>query len=352
MLNAIVPYYGGKRSLAPEIVSELGDHRAYFEPFCGGMSVLMAKPRSRQETVCDMNGQLMNLAMVMRCPRYGPRLYRRLRRVLSSEPEYLAAYASSDTTGTHTCDFGELSLEKAFNYFIKSWLGRNGLVGSAKAGKSFCVRYTPGGGSTATRWKHAVNSIPAFRRRLRDVTILCRDAFDVIASIQDVPGVAIYCDPPYLEKSGKYIHDFSWEDHGRLAELLRRFRHARVVVSYYDHPRLCTLYPCWEKRTFQRHKNLSNQGQYEFAGTKCTEILLLNGPSLCQQLDVVVTREYQVELSSPAIGIQNVVYQCDSLDEAREEARAWQKLQVIDSVLVCRNGQTVEEFPPAKKGVS
>ncbi|KKK94504.1 hypothetical protein LCGC14_2682220 [marine sediment metagenome] len=45
-IKAIAPWFGGKRNLAPKIVDALGDHRVYWEPFCGSMAVLMAKPPS------------------------------------------------------------------------------------------------------------------------------------------------------------------------------------------------------------------------------------------------------------------------------------------------------------------
>ncbi len=53
--------------------------------------------------------------------------------------------------------------------------------------------------------------------------------------------MAIYCDPPYLVKGAKYVHDFTDSQHEDLAKLLRRFKHTRVVVSYYEHPALDEL---------------------------------------------------------------------------------------------------------------
>lgn len=44
IITAIAPWFGSKRTLAPRIVAELGSHRAYWEPFCGSMAVLLAKP--------------------------------------------------------------------------------------------------------------------------------------------------------------------------------------------------------------------------------------------------------------------------------------------------------------------
>lgn len=44
-IRAIAPWFGGKRTLAEEIVRELGKHTQYFEPFCGSAAVLFAKDR-------------------------------------------------------------------------------------------------------------------------------------------------------------------------------------------------------------------------------------------------------------------------------------------------------------------
>jgi hypothetical protein len=45
--KAIVPYMGAKRLLAAKVIEALGEHRAYWEPFCGSMAVLLNKPVAR-----------------------------------------------------------------------------------------------------------------------------------------------------------------------------------------------------------------------------------------------------------------------------------------------------------------
>ena len=37
-IRALAPWFGGKRTLAPAIVQQLGKHTQYFEPFCGSMA--------------------------------------------------------------------------------------------------------------------------------------------------------------------------------------------------------------------------------------------------------------------------------------------------------------------------
>ena len=274
-IKAIAPWFGGKRTLAPEIIAEFGPHRAYWEPFCGSMAVLMDKEPATMETVCDLHGDLINLANVIKCPINGPKFYRRLRRTWMHEGIYDDARAE---LSKNTPD----PVDRAEAYFISSWLGRNGTAGlpDNRVGRAFCVRYTKNGGHGATRFLGVVDSIPAFRRRLRQVTILNRDAFDVIERIEDADGVVVYVDPPYLRKSRNYAHDLSGDDHERLAVELRRFKKTRVVVSYYDDPQLESLYPGWTKRIFNVNKATANQAKRGTSDARAIEVLLINGPSL------------------------------------------------------------------------
>lgn len=281
-ITALAPWFGAKRNLAPEIVRELGPHRVYWEPFCGSMAVLLAKPSCVMETVNDLHGDLVNLARTVRHSQAGPRLYRRLRRTLMAEElfEEAAEHIRDDCVdfGPATEDFDE---RRAYLFFITTWLGRNGVAGTATYNSNFCARYTANGGHAATRWNSAIASIPAWRRRLSNVTIMRRGAFELLPRIYDQDDTAIYVDPPYLVKGSKYAHDFAPEDHGRLAESLHRFTRARVVVSYYDHPDLDGLYPGWTKRKIVVSKALVAQGRRDKGNNvKAVECLLINGPSL------------------------------------------------------------------------
>ncbi len=273
-INAIAPWFGSKRGLAAAIVAQLGPHRGYWEPFCGSMSVLLAKPTCASETVSDLHGDLINLARVVRHPHTGAWLYRRLRRQLVHEEEYYAACERMKGRGA----VGEgMDCDRAADYFVASWLGRNGLQGTKKVGVSFTRRYTLDGGHSGTRFAAAVDSIPAWRERLRKVTILRMNGFELLARIEDQPGQAIYCDPPYLEKGAEYQHDFSEMDHKTLAEALRRFKYARVVVSYFAHPLLEKLYPGWTQIDVGRAAALAHSGARGKSSAKAPELLLVNG---------------------------------------------------------------------------
>lgn len=303
-IKALAPWFGGKRTLAPRIVAELGKHSAFWEPFVGGFSILADKPVSPMETVNDLHGDLINLARVVQSDELAPRLFDRLLR--TSPSEYALTESSSrlgDRRGMAAAP-ESADLDRAFDYFVLSWLGRNGTGGTKSDNTGFCVRFTSNGGSAAKRFRSAVESVPAWWERLRNVVILNRDAFDILDKIEDKAGTVIYCDPPYIAKGASYVHDFDTEDepedgslwgdkkarrvnhHRLLAESLSRFRKTRVVVSYYDHPAVRELYDGWTFVSCPMTKAMVNQGMRDSKGaTVAPEVLIVNGPSYTEGTD-------------------------------------------------------------------
>jgi len=274
-IKAILPYFGGKRNLAARIVEALGPHKTYWEPFCGSMAVLFAKKPCEMETVNDLHGDLINLARVIRDEELGFKLYEKLARTLYSEELFREAKEWISAPGIN----GETDIDRAYDYFVASWMGLNGVSGTARYNYQFAVRWCRGGGQGATRWQSVIESMPAWHKRLRSVVIMHRDAFEVIGNIRDSGDTAIYCDPPYFDKSDKYVHDFEGEDHKRLAEALRRFRKSKVVVSYYDCPQVRTLYEGFEIVSMGKcYASLRNatRGEKKKPRKEQTEVLLVN----------------------------------------------------------------------------
>ena len=287
-ITAIAPWFGGKRTLASTIVAEFGPHQKYDEPFCGSLAVLFEKEPATMETVNDLHGGLICLARTVADEEYAPQLYSRLTRTWLTEDFHRKAKQQCSLPCPldvdDPADIGGVDgdiAHYAYWYFVASWFGRNGVAGTASYNNGFCVRYTKNGGHAATRFVSAVESIPAWHHRLRTVTILRRDAFEIIERMEDTRGCVIYCDPPYIVKGAEYVHDFADGDHERLSGLLGRFKRTRVVVSYYDHPSLADLYPGWTKRRLKATKALVNQGKRDGGGAvTAPEVLLINGPSL------------------------------------------------------------------------
>lgn len=305
-IKAIAPWFGGKRTLAPAIVAELGKHTQYLEPFCGSMAVLFAKEPSQKETVSDLHGDLINLARVLQDPPAAEVLYARLQSTLFSEDLLeRAKYELDESTAMPDRGITPTMCERAYWYFLASWMGRNGTAGTARVDYQIAVRWTKNGGSPTVRWRNAVESIPWWHHRLLNVVILRRDAFKIIDRFEDVPQTAIYVDAPYHEvtrsagavkngRGGKYLYEFNHHspmfgnDHERLAGILRGYRKARIVVSYYDCQEIRKLYDGWTfvEHTRRRHlpmmANSFSRTTDEGRGAKyddAPEILIINGPS-------------------------------------------------------------------------
>lgn len=292
ILAAIAPWFGGKRTMAPLIVEQLGKHKSYYEPFCGSCAVLFAKPHSSIEIVNDLHGDLVNLARALASDDWRD-LYEKVDRMLICQ-EWI-----DDLREQFATDFDQPQpdVQRASEYMALSWMTRNGVGGTSRTNYQMCLRWTPNGGSPGIRWRSAVDSVPYWHDRLKGVVITRQDALGLIPKIDDAAGTALYVDPPYLRTTrggggggSAYKYDFTddggrsgeglfspGDDHARLAELLQRFKKARVVVSYYDHPRLTDLYPGWTKIDCARQKNLHVQNRRGIGYCEAPEVLLVNG---------------------------------------------------------------------------
>lgn len=299
--------------MAPEIAWQLKIKpvKYYFDGFCGGMAVLFAMdPPASNETVVDLHGDLTNLAWTLQVENMAVELYARLVRTLYDQSlfkrtrDWLDAWHKAHEKWGNKPFTEEPDPEWAYHYFIASWMGRNGVSGTERVNYQMAMRWTAKGGSGPIRFRAAVESIPDWHQRLRNVCILRKDTFTLIPKLEDEPGLAMYMDPPYLidtrnvdagfgrrDGGSLYVHDFHGstvphpddpekkiDRHELLALQLRRFKKARIVVSYYDHPRLLELYPGWSKLDCSRHKHLHVQNKRGSERQEAPEVLLINGP--------------------------------------------------------------------------
>lgn len=217
------PYYGGKQRLATKLVNLLPEHDHYVEPFFGGGSVLLAKPRSRHETVNDKDGRVLNFWMQLRD---NPKELERLCSLTPHSREELMNSANKSDD----------PLEDARRLFVLLTQGR-----SARTGGSTGWRYIidPNNVTAFSKFVSGyVGRLSGVAERLAGVSLECRDAFDVMDSYDRV-GCTMYLDPPYLGSTrttsvGAYgVEADSIKFH---AEFLQRVKALRCswVLSGYD----------------------------------------------------------------------------------------------------------------------
>jgi DNA adenine methylase len=247
--------------------------------------VLLAKTPSPHETVNDLHGDLVNLARVLQHETAAPALYGHLQRALVSEDLLKQARKYLERPIKLSEEIHSSQMERAYWYFLASWMGRNGVSGMDRIEYQLAVRWTAGGGTPTKRWLSAIESIPAWHRRLQNVVILNRDALTFIDRFEDKPHTAIYVDPPYVRGSrehGNYKHDFDagspmfGDAHGQLVDLLNGYKHARIVVSYYDCPRIRELYAGWTFIDCTMNKNLHAQNGRGARKKEAPEVLIVN----------------------------------------------------------------------------
>lgn len=218
-------WHGGKYLLAPWIVSHFPDHRIYVEPFGGGGSVLLRKPRAYAEVYNDLDGEVVNLFRVLRDE--GARLRDLVALTPFARDEFELAYRPCAD-----------NVERARRLLARSFMGFGSNAHQRKSG--FRANSNRSGTTPAADWRNYFEALPAIIDRLRGVVIENRPAIDV-ARQHDSPQTLIYFDPPYVAETRDvrrdYAHEMTDADHEALLAAARELA-GMVAISGYR----CRLY--------------------------------------------------------------------------------------------------------------
>jgi DNA adenine methylase len=266
-------YYGGKTTLAPQIVDLLPAHRHYVEPFAGSLSVLLAKAPALMETVNDLDGNLMTFWRVLR--ERPDDLMRVCALTPHSRTEHLAAY-----------DFDVPDdLERARRVWVCLTQGR----GNTLRRTGWRHFQDPGNRSGTSMPDYLTGYVERMRgaaARLAHVSLEARDALDVIADYGKHPEVLIYADPPYLgstRSSRQYLVEMSHDvEHQALADALLNCA-AAVVLSGYDSELYADLYVGWHRHEISTYTGQGNHGDVKT--DRRVEVLWSNRPLGHDRLD-------------------------------------------------------------------
>lgn len=221
-----MPYYGGKQRIADHIIREFPDHAHYVEPFAGGLSVLLAKPPSKIETVNDLDGDLMRFWRVLRDR--PDELHRVCALTPHSRAELSACREPLDALD---------DLEAARRVWCQLTQGRAGR--RTRTGWRFYLDARATGAGMNTYLAGYLGRLAPAAARLMNVQLECRPALDVVQDYGQTDSTLLYVDPPYLastRRSLQYLHEMHQDhEHGELLEALRGCA-AAVVVSGYRSP--------------------------------------------------------------------------------------------------------------------
>lgn len=220
-IRAPFPWFGGKGSakIKAAILAALPPHTHYVEPFGGGASILIAKPRCKVETYNDVNRGLVNFFRVLADPDYFGKFMARavlLPRSRELYEEFLRTWPAIHDP-----------VEQAIRWYYIARQSFGGIFGNSW-----------GTGIQTTQvdcWRNSFDNLPKVHERIQQVEIECADWRDILRRYSG-PGYLAYCDPPYVSgvrKAGGYEHELRDEDHVDLIDTLLRYDGA-VVLSGYD----------------------------------------------------------------------------------------------------------------------
>lgn len=221
----LIRWHGGKWLQAPGIIEQFPKHRFYVEPYGGGGSVLMRKPRAYTEVWNDLDSMIFNLFQVLRSPR-AAELVEQLRLTPFGRQEFeLTSEPASDDP-----------VENARRLLVRGFMG----FGSNAHGRStgFRSNSNRSGTTPAHDWANYPDSLVAIIDRIAGVVIENRDA-QLVMETHDSHDTLHYIDPPYLKDTrSDHRHDYTHElDDADHAELLRFIQtlEGHVVLSGYAH---------------------------------------------------------------------------------------------------------------------
>lgn len=215
----LVRWHGGKMRIADWIIGHFPRHDTYVEPFGGGGSVLLRKPKAKGELYNDLDETIVDLFRVLRDPAHAARLVELLRVTPFSRVEFEEAYLPCQDP-----------VEKARRTIVRSFMGfgSDGTAGQYKTGFRCMVSNTKK--LPAREWATYPDALINIIDRVSAVVIERTDALALIPRM-DSPGTLFFLDPPYLPETRSqgnrrrgqgfhvYSHELETEDHQRLLEI-------------------------------------------------------------------------------------------------------------------------------------
>jgi DNA adenine methylase len=246
-----LPYIGGKRAIANEIIAIFPEHTTYVETFAGGAQVLFRKEPSKVEVLNDLDGEIVNFFRV--CQQHYEELIRYLRFMLVSRQWFELLKAERPDAMT------DIQRAARYLYLLKSSYG--GLVRRL----DYTVRILQPPGFNSERLPEIIEET---HQRLAKVQIELLPYEQVLERF-DRPTTLFYCDPPYWGRS-LYNYNFDAADFAKLADRLKHLR-GKFVLSLNDVPQIRSLFSDFVIRELELAYTAQKQ-----AGRRFKEVLITN----------------------------------------------------------------------------
>lgn len=253
MSKPVVPWFGGKRRLAPQILPLFPEHSCYVEPFAGAAGLFFLKEPSKVEVLNDLNGELVNLYRVVK--HHLEEFVRQFQWALTSRK--LFEWSLETPPGTLT----DIQRAARFYYIQKH------LFSGIPTSRTFAPgTYRP----PRLNLLRIEEELSAAHLRLNRVTIESLDWAECLKRY-DKPHTLFYLDPPYLGYA-EYGAPFALEQFREMAHLLAGIQ-GKAVLSVSDIPEMREVFGAFRRR---RVKITYTTGASSGHNKKATELVFLN----------------------------------------------------------------------------
>lgn len=246
-----LPYIGGKRNLAKQIIALFPEHTTYVEAFAGGAQVLFAKEPSKVEVLNDLDGEIVNFFRVVR--EHHEELIRYFRFMLVGRKWYDLLRATDPQTLT------DVQRAARYLYLLKASFA------SRVSHPNYHWHVVQPPGLNLERLPELLENT---HKRLERVQLECLP-YEKILGHFDRKETLFFCDPPYYRKR-LYKFNFSDEDFLTLEERLRGIK-GKFVLSLNDVPEVRRLFRGYPMRQVNLHYT-----SQKTAGNRYSELLITN----------------------------------------------------------------------------
>lgn len=270
MAVGFVHWAGGKGRQLADLLPLIPTTRVYVEPFGGGGSVLLNRPRCEIEVYNDLDRQLVNLFRVVRDDDSYAQFRRRVALVPYSRTEFERALRFDDL---------DSCVDKAVAFYtvLNQSVSGKRLAGPGDWSRGRTI-------NNADSWFSRQHGLVTVHERIRSVQLECRDAIDVVAE-WDSPETTFYCDPPYVLDSrgrNKYYAVEPGDDyHKVLVDCLLDVSGMVVLSGYFDKVYSPLVRAGWHADTFSQHTTMDIAESFKGRTRRRVEVVYRN-PRACE----------------------------------------------------------------------
>ncbi|HSH72325.1 MAG TPA: DNA adenine methylase [Methylophilaceae bacterium] len=244
----VIPWIGGKRRLAAQLIPLFPPHSCYVEVFCGGAALYFLRPvPAETEIINDINGDLVRLYKVLK--HHLQEFVRQFEFALSSRQIFEWEKMTRPETLT--------DIQRAARFYYM----QHHAFGAKVTGQNFGTVTT--GEAAGLNICRIEQNLTAAWMRLGGTCIenlAWRDCVDRY----DRPHTFFYMDPPYWETEG-YGVPFEFDNYVDMAAKLRSMK-GKAMISINDHPAIREVFAGLPMLELDIRYNLQNGGESRTSG--------------------------------------------------------------------------------------